>query len=154
MTKKRNKKYTPRALSNPLDTISKHSLETISDESFTSLGIVFLSSLDGMTGNKANEELWSNLVCALNTSLLLCQAGIKPEMTRTVDAALDAMVKVQMRARNGHGWQLGNHYDTVRAGMTVHHEHMTKQPKHVLKQALAEVMRRTGNLQVAERLAA
>lgn len=152
--KKRTKKYTPRALANPLDTISKHSMETISDESFTSLGILFLGALDGMTGINANEEMWSNLVCALNTSLLLCQAGIKPEMTRTVDAALDAMVKVQLRARNGHGWQLGNHYDTVRAGMTVHHEHMTKQPKHVLKQALAEVMRRTGNLQVAERLAA
>ena len=150
--KKRTKKYTPRPLSNPLDTISKHSLETISDESFTSLGILFLGALDGMTGDSANEEMWSNLVCALNTSLLLCQAGIKSEMTRTVDAALDAMVKVQMRARNGHGWKLGNHYDTVRAGMTVHHEHMTKQPKHVLKQALAEVMRRTGNLQVAERL--
>lgn len=152
--KKRTKKYTPRQLSNPLDTISKHSIETISDESFTSLGILFLGALDGMTGDSANEEMWSNLVCALNTSLLLCQAGIKSEMTRTVDAALDAMVKVQMRARNGHGWQLGNHYDTVRAGMTVHHEHMTKQPKHVLKQALAEVMRRTGNLEVAERLAA
>lgn len=152
--KKRTKKYTPRALANPLDTISKHSMETISDENFTSLGILFLGALDGMTGDSANEEMWSNLVCALNTSLLLCQAGIKSEMTRTVDAALDAMVKVQLRARNGHGWQLGNHYDTVRAWMTVHHEHMTKQPKHVLKQALAEVMRRTGNLQVAERLAA
>lgn len=152
--KKRTKKYTPRALSNPLDTISKHSLETISDESFTSLGILFLGALDGMTGSNANEEMWSNLVCALNTSLLLCQAGIKSEMTRTVDAALDAMVKVQLRARNGHGWQLGNHYDVVRAGVEVHHEHMTKQPKHVLKQALAEVMRRTGNLEVAERLAA
>lgn len=152
--KKRTKKYSPRVLINPLDTISKHSRETISDESFTSLGILFLGALDGMTGSAANEEMWSNLVCALNTSLLLCQAGIKQEMTRTVDAALDAMVKVQLRARNGHGWKLGNHYDTVRAGMTVHHEHMTKQPKHVLKQALAEVMRRTGNLQVAERLAA
>lgn len=152
--KKRTKKYTPRMMTNPLDVISKHSLETISDEGFTSLGIVFLSSLDGMTGSKASEELWSNLVCALNTSLLLCQAGIKAEMTRTVDAALDAMVKVQIRARNGHGWQLGNHYDVVRAGVEIHHEHMTKQPKHVLKQALAEVMRRTGNLQVAERLAA
>lgn len=152
--KKRTKKYTPRALSNPLDTISKHSRETISDDSFTSLGILFLGALDGMTGSTADEEMWSNLVCALNTSLLLCQAGITPEMTRTIDAALDAMVKVQMRARNGHGWQLGNHYDTVRAGMTVHHEHMTKQPKHVLKKALAEVMRRTGNLEVAERLAA
>ena len=152
--KKRTKKYTPRALVNPLEIISNMSKETLSDYCFTSLGIIFLSSLDGMTGNKANEELWSNLVCALNTSLLLCQAGINPEMIRTVDAALDAMVKVQARARNGHGWKLGNHYDTVRAGMTVHHEHMTKQPKHVLKQALAEVMRMTGNLQVAERLAA
>ena len=84
--KKRTKKYTPRALANPLDTISKHSRETISDESFTSLGILFLGALDGMTGSNANEEMWSNLVCALNTSLLLCQAGIKPEMTRTVDA--------------------------------------------------------------------
>lgn len=147
MSSSRRKRRTPRRLVNPLDVLASRSTAPIEDNKALDLALAYKGSLDGLTTEWATEEMWSNLVCALNTSLLLCQAGIKSEMTRTVDAALDAMVKVQMRARNGHGWQLGNHYDVVRAGVDVHHEHMTKQPKHVLKKALAEVMRRTGNLQ-------
>lgn len=154
MKKKRDKKYVPRETINPLEYLARQSTAKIEQSQAQELDIVFLGALDGMTGTRANEEMWSNLAVALNTSLLLCQSGINPEMTRTVDAALDGLVKVKQRAVNGHGWQLGNHYDVIRAGCEVHHKQMHNLPKRILRKTLQEVMRRTGNHQEAARLAA
>lgn len=147
--KKRNKKYTQRPVKNTLVILEGRSAEKLGDDRRDTLLTVFLGSLTAMTDQDyADEKAWSNLVCSLNTSLLLCRAGFNREMLQTVDAALNSMVVVRQRALNGHGWHLANHYETVRAGFAVCQRHMEELPKEVQRKALLEVLRRTGNLQV------
>lgn len=142
------KKRVPRPLVNPLAILADRSTEKLADDPRDTLLTVFLGSLTAMTDPEyADEKAWSNLVCALNTSLLLCKAGFNREMQITVDAALTAMVIVRQRALNGHGWHLANHYETVRAGFAVCQRHMKELPKEIQRKALLEVFSRTGNLQ-------
>lgn len=148
MTKKRNKKYIQKPVKNTLAILADHSNEKLGDDPRDTLLTVFLGSLSAMMLKEyADDAAWSNLVCALNTGLVLCQAGHKREMLQTVDAALTSMVIVRQRALNGHGWHLGNHYETVRAGFAVCQRHMEELPKEILRKALLDVFDRVKKLE-------
>lgn len=143
------KKRIPRQMVNPLAILADRSTEKIADDTHKTLLTVFLGSLSAMMLKEyADDAAWSNLVCALNTGLVLCQAGFRPEKQKTVDAALTAMVIVRQRALKGHGWHLGNHYETVRAGFAVCQQHMAELPKEIQRKALLEVFRRVGQMEV------
>lgn len=140
--KKRNKQYRPRVVINPLAMLYDRSSEKIEGAEECTLKTVLLSHLGGMTDkSRADEKMWSTIVCMLNGSLELCKSGRNKEMLPTVNAALDAMVIVKMRAGNGHGWALGNHYTAVCAGVNVVIRHMDELPKSAIGKALREVDR-------------
>ena len=113
------------------------------------LGIAYHASLAAMLRGRGTEQAWSTLACALNISMLLCEAGISAPALQTIKLAQDALLRSRERAQRTDKWALdGEGIHILRVALLIHDEQMSYATRDQIIRAIAEVHKRVAQGEV------
>lgn len=129
-TKKRNKKYNPRAVDRnaciTAITRAKILREPVNDDFAGSLEIIVLSALDTVMRGYGTRSEWDSIANALNQSWLLCSGGIGPEGVPVLEVAQEAMKRMVPRFEQTGRLEFGSDDDlhAVEDGLSIWSQQM------------------------------
>lgn len=142
MTKKRNKKYTPKHIGNPLVEVFA-GMSTMHAEHTTTLQAKTSLAIQAMVQGRGDRAAWDMVTGAVNIANVMCEFGIGPEYRDEILAARNALLEVGKRGiKAGRFVFTGDELKAINTFVEIHEAQLLASRAIDVNRAAMEVARR------------
>ncbi len=157
---KRTKRYVPRpiATAGGLGVIANciargAEVVPLRDDQLTDLGVAYWLSMENLRTGEATEEAWSCVVCALNITMALSEAGIGDDYEAEIRLALDGAFRAKVKSAEVGTFRLdGPAITSITKALEIHDQQLQIATRAEVTQAMRTVHERieAGNVYTVE----